>query len=77
MCLLCAAALDGRDLARRAHVLQLLALIEDPGTLPADAALRLAQEILMLTRTDNSRLRCDRVLLAGTDIEDTADRRLS
>ena len=42
MCLLCAAGLEGRRLARRAHVLQLLALVEHPDALPADAAVRLA-----------------------------------
>jgi hypothetical protein len=30
MCLLCAAGLDGQWLARRAHVLQLLTLVEHP-----------------------------------------------
>ena len=50
MCLLCAAGLDGQRLARRAHVLQLLALVEHPDALPAAAALRLAREVLALTR---------------------------
>jgi hypothetical protein len=59
MCLLCTAAVDDRNPARRAHVLQLLALIEDPNALPADAALRLAQQILVLTQTNGAKLRCD------------------
>ena len=49
MCLRCAAGLDGQDLVRRAHVLQLLALVEHPDALPAGAALRLAREALALT----------------------------
>jgi hypothetical protein len=60
MCLLCNSASDHRNLVRRTHVLQLLALIEDPDMLPADAALRLAQEILDLTWTEEKR-RCDPV----------------
>ena len=59
MCLLCAAGLDGQRLAQRAHVLQLLALVEHPDALPADAALRLAQEILALTQAERTGRRCD------------------
>jgi hypothetical protein len=50
MCLLCAAGSDGQRLARRAYVLQLLALVEHPDALPAEAALRLVGEILALTQ---------------------------
>jgi hypothetical protein len=50
MCLLCAPS-GNRGLARRDQILQLLALVEHPDALPADAALRLAQEILALTQT--------------------------
>ena len=60
MCLLCNSASNDRNVVRRTHVLQLLALIEDPDALPADMALRLAQEILELTQTDGKR-RCDPV----------------
>lgn len=37
---------SGAALARRIRVLQLLALIEHPDALPADAALRVARELL-------------------------------
>jgi hypothetical protein len=68
MCLLCAADLEGRRLARRARVLQLLALVEDPDALPADAALRLAREILDLTRMERAGPRCDPVAPPGSDV---------
>lgn len=61
MCLLCSAATADRDRARRSHVLGLLALVEHPDALPADAALHLAHEILRLTRTDGAVRRCDEV----------------
>jgi hypothetical protein len=77
MCQLCTAAFDGKDLMRRAHVLQLLALIEDPDALPADAALRLAQEILALTRPDGVGFRCDVVVPSEVDGDDTGDWRPS
>jgi len=70
MCLLCAAGLEGRRLGRRAHVLQLLALVEHPDALPADAALRLAREILMLAQADRTGRRCDPVVPPGSDIEE-------
>ena len=68
MCLLCAAASDDRVLARRAHVLRLLALVEHPDALPADAALRFAQEILTLTESMQSGRRCDAVAPPAADI---------
>jgi len=61
MCLLCSEGSNGSDLARRAHVLQLLTLVEAPDALPADAALRLAREILALTQSEPSGFRCDAV----------------
>lgn len=61
MCLLCTATFDDGDSARRRHVLRLLALVEHPDALPADAALRLAYEILKLTQTDSAICRCDAV----------------
>jgi hypothetical protein len=61
LCLLCTATLEARSLAGRAHVLQLLALVEHPDALPRDAALRLASDILALTRADRSERRCDPV----------------
>ena len=45
MCPHCADGADP-DLSRRKRVLQLLALIEHPTALPADSALRIAQELL-------------------------------
>jgi hypothetical protein len=75
MCLLCAAGLEDQRLAQRAHVLQLLALIEHPDALPADAALRLAREILALTQAEQTKRRCDPVVLPGTDTEKFAEGR--
>ena len=43
------------------HVLQLLALVEHPDALPADAALRLGGEIMALIRADRGLRRCDAV----------------
>jgi hypothetical protein len=70
MCLLCASDLEDRSLARRAKVLQLLALVEHPDALPADAALRLAREILVLAQPDPTGLRCDPVIPPGPVIEE-------
>jgi hypothetical protein len=70
MCLLCAAGLEGRKLARRAHVLQLLTLVEHPDALPANAALRLAGEILALTQAERAGRRCDLVVPHSLDIEE-------
>ena len=76
MCMSCAAGVE-RRLARRAHVLQLLALVEHPDALPADAALRLAREILALTQADQTGCRCDLLALPGPEIEDARGRRWS
>ena len=70
MCLLCAAGLDGQRLAGRAHVLQLLALVEHPDALPAAAALRLAREVLALTRPERTGRRCDPVAPPGSALEE-------
>lgn len=70
MCLLCAAGSEGQGLARRVHVLKLLALVEHPGALPADAALRLAREVLALTRPDRTGRRCELVAPPGSAIEE-------
>ena len=69
MCLLCAVGQDERRLAQRAHVLKLLALIEHPDALPAEAALRLAREVLALTQAEPKGRRCDPMVLPGADIE--------
>lgn len=71
MCLLCADGIGDRAVARRAHVLQLLALVEHPDALPADAALRLGREIMMLIRPEPGLLRCDPVAPPGPDIKET------
>jgi len=71
MCLSCTAASGDQDLARRVHVLRLLALVEHPDALPADAALCLAREILVLTQPDAVTFRCDAV--APPDADDGAD----
>ena len=69
MCLLCAAGSEDRDRARRAYVLQLLALVEHPDALPPEAALRLAREILVLAQADRTGRRCDPVVPPEPAIE--------
>jgi hypothetical protein len=76
MCLLCAPSGD-RVLARRNCVLQLLALVEHPNALPADVALRLAQEILVLARADGASFQCEAVLPPQAAAAGTNDGRLS
>jgi hypothetical protein len=61
MCLLCATRLGDQERARRANVLQLLALIEHPDALPANVALRLAREVLALAQIDRTERRCEPV----------------
>lgn len=68
MCLLCADGAGSRALAQRAHVLQLLKLVEHPDALPADAALRLGREIMTLLRPEPGLRRCDPVAPPGPDI---------
>lgn len=70
MCLLCADGLRDRALARRARVLQLLALVEHPDALPADAALRLGREILALTQPDRFVRRCDAAIPPRPEIDE-------
>jgi hypothetical protein len=68
MCLLCADGSADRALARRSHVLQLLALVEHPDALSADAALRLGQEIMTLVRPGSGLRRCDPVEPPGPNV---------
>ena len=70
MCMSCAAGAEGGALARRAHVLRLLALVEHPDALPAEAALRLAREVLALTEAERTGRRCDPVALPGSALEE-------
>ncbi|MDB5372680.1 MAG: hypothetical protein JWP04_1322 [Belnapia sp.] len=77
MCLLCSDGYEGRRLAQRTHVLQLLALVEHPDALPAEAALRLAREVLALTRAEEAGRRCDPVAPPGSTIEESIQRRRS
>lgn len=56
-------------MARRAKVLQLLALVEHPDALPADAALRLGHEIMTLIRPEPGLRRCDPVAPPGPHAE--------
>ena len=58
MCPHCADGADP-DLARRQRVLQLLALIEHSTALPAEAALRIAHELLAWTAPANSTAKMD------------------
>lgn len=71
MCLLCADGSGNRALARRAHVLQLLALVEHPAALPTDVVLRLGREIMTLMRQEPGLRRCDPVALPAPGIEAT------
>jgi len=61
----CADGVDP-DLARRKRVLQLLALIEHPTALPADSALRIAQELLAWSAREGSNDRFESVVGAET-----------
>ncbi|HJS86887.1 MAG TPA: hypothetical protein VJ779_15640 [Acetobacteraceae bacterium] len=62
MCLLCVNGMDSSgDMARRLHVLRLLALVEHPDALSHNAALRLGREILAILGSAAGRLRCDLV----------------
>ena len=70
MCLLCADGAGDRALVRRAHVLQLLALVEHPDALPADAVLRLGREIMTLIRPERGLRRCAPVTPPGPDIKE-------
>ena len=70
MCVLCAAGSDGRAIARRAHVLQILALVEHPDALPAEAALRLAREVLALTQAERTGCQCDPVAPPESTLEE-------
>lgn len=72
MCMLCEYGSGSRgDLANRTHVLRLLALLEHPDALPADAALRLGHEILMLLRPETPLRQCDSVAAPGATITKT------
>lgn len=72
MYLLCAAKSKVQYSLQRAHVLQLLALVEDADALPANAALRIAQEILVLAESEQSILCCDPVIHPGQTLDTLA-----
>ncbi len=66
MCLLCATNTEAAgDMARRLHVLRLLALVEHPDALPPNAALRLSREIMALVGPAPGLRRCDPVAPDG------------
>lgn len=69
MCLLCVSGQESRRLAHRAHVLQLLTLVEHPDALSADAALRLAREVLALVQAEPTERRCDPVTPPAPEVE--------
>jgi hypothetical protein len=72
MCLLCVDGVDPLgDVARRLHVLGLLALIEHPDALSHSAALRLSREIMAIIGPSNDRFRCDPVAADGATGEDS------
>ncbi len=60
MCQYCAPGAS-RSNADRARVLHLLAMIEHPEALPAEAALRIASDLLAWTGRPASTLRCEAV----------------
>jgi hypothetical protein len=68
MCLYCTAG-SGQPSAGRRQILDLLALIEHPDALPAEAALRIAAEILAWVEPEGSRYRCDAVPPPRSPIE--------
>lgn len=73
MCLLCERTLgSGGDVMHRAHILQLLALVEHPDALPADAALRLGREIMALIKPGSGVRRCEPVTAPEELIKQTA-----
>jgi hypothetical protein len=69
MCLLCTVGSESQGPARRAHMLQLLALVEHPNALPAEGALRLARQLLVLTEVERTTRRCDPVAPPGSALE--------
>jgi hypothetical protein len=72
MCWLCAGVTESDGtMARRAHVLDLLALVEHPDALPLDAALRLGREIMTLLAQDTMPLQCDAVAQTEASQEET------
>ena len=56
----------------RAQVLHLLAMLEHPDALPAEAALRIAGALLAWTGPSKSALGCERVAAPGTPISNDA-----
>ena len=68
MCLYCTAGSSHPSAGRR-QILDLLALIEHPDALPAEAALRIAAEILARVEPERSRYRCDSAPAPGSPIE--------
>lgn len=71
MCWLCDDKVGDRTEIQRAHVLQLLALLEHPDALPADAALHLSQKIMMLLRPEPGLRWCEAVTPPRPDVERT------
>jgi hypothetical protein len=71
MCLLCSDSIEDRALAKRAHVLQLLALVEHPDALPAEAALRLGHEIMALIQLESGVWQCEAVTAPVLHVEET------
>jgi hypothetical protein len=73
MCLFCErSSRSGGDVTHRGHILQLLALVEHPDALPADAALRLGREIMALIEPESGVRRCEPVTAPEEPIEQTA-----
>ncbi len=71
MCRFCAAD-SFPDSPDRTHVLQLLALIEHSDALPAQAALRIAGELLAWTGEAQPRFRCEAIVTRDVPADITA-----
>ena len=69
MCLLCTTTPGDQQFAQRAKILDLLALVENPEALPADVAFRLAREVLRLSQTLRTELRCEQVPTPEPEIQ--------
>jgi hypothetical protein len=71
MCRYCAAGFF-RSPADRSRILDLVALVEHPDALPAEAALRIASELLAWAEQPKSGLRCEVVAAVRSPVDNLA-----